>query len=88
MVRRGNLFEILLMVNERAHRTAKIGDRPINLTQLLKLAGCVQSGGEAKSLIAGGRVRVNGEIEIRKRRQMSAGDVVLVEDGPIIDLSS
>ena len=69
------------------HRSAQIGERPINLTQLLKRAGCVQSGGEAKSLIAAGRVRVNGEVETRKRRQMSAGDVVDVEDGPIIDLS-
>jgi ribosome-associated protein len=75
------------MENSPAHRSAKIGDRPINLTQVLKLAGCVQSGGEAKLLIAAGRVRVNGEVEIRKRRQMSAGDVVLVEDGPIIDVS-
>ena len=75
------------MVDQRAHRSAKIGDRPINLTQLLKLVGCAQSGGEAKSLIAEGRVRVNGEVEIRKRRQMSAGDVVEVEAGPIIELS-
>ena len=76
------------MVNQRAHRTATIGERPINLTQLLKRAGCVQSGGEAKSLIAAGLVRVNGEIEIRKRRQMSAGDIVDIEDGPIIDVSA
>ena len=76
------------MVNQRAHRCVKIGDRPINLTQVLKLAGCAQSGGEAKVLIAAGRVRVNGESEMRKRRQMSAGDVVDVEDGPIIDVSS
>jgi ribosome-associated protein len=75
------------MVNQRVHRSAKIGDRPINLTQVLKLAGCVQSGGEAKSLIAAGRVRVNGDVEIRKRRQMSAGDIVDIEDGPIIEIS-
>jgi ribosome-associated protein len=76
------------MGNERAHRSVSVGDRPINLTQLLKLAGCVQSGGEAKAVIAAGRVRVNGEIELRKRRQMSAGDRVDVEDGPTIELSS
>ena len=56
----------------RPHRSVKIGDRPINLTQALKLAGCVQSGGEAKLLIADGRVRVNGEVELRKRRKMCA----------------
>ena len=63
-----------------------IGDRPINLTQVLKLAGCVQSGGEAKAVIAEGLVRVNGEVELRKRRQMKAGDTVALEDGPTIVL--
>ena len=29
----------------------EIGDRPINLTQVLKLSGAVLSGGEAKSLV-------------------------------------
>ena len=34
------------------------------------------SGGEAKNLVADGLVRVNGEPESRKRRQMARGDVV------------
>jgi ribosome-associated protein len=63
-----------------------IGDRPINLTQVLKLAGCVQSGGEAKLAIAEGLVKVNGEVELRKRRQMKAGDTIALEDGPTIVL--
>ena len=62
------------------------GDRPINLTQVLKLSGAVLSGGEAKALIADGRVRVNGEIETRKRKQMSLGDVVQLEGGPSLTL--
>ena len=40
---------------------------PINLTQVLKLAGCVESGGAAKVLIAAGQVQVNGQVELRKR---------------------
>jgi ribosome-associated protein len=76
------------MANQRPHRAVKIGERPINLTQVLKLAGCVQSGGEAKGVIAAGLIRVNGEIELRKRRQMSVGDLIDVEDGPTIALSS
>jgi ribosome-associated protein len=64
----------------------EVGDRPINLTQALKLAGCVLSGGEAKILIAEGGVRVNGEVELRKRRQMARGDVVEIEQGPKIVL--
>ena len=57
----------------------EVGDRPINLTQVLKLSGSVLSGGEAKALIGEGRVRVNGQVEIRKRRQMARGDVVEIE---------
>jgi ribosome-associated protein len=63
-----------------------IGTQPINLTQVLKLAGWVISGGEAKSLIAAGQVRVNGEVELRKRRKMKAGDIVTLEDGPTVEL--
>jgi ribosome-associated protein len=69
-------------------RSLKIGDRPINLTQVLKLAGCVQSGGEAKAAISAGAVRVNGEIELRKRRKLKAGDIVLIEDGRTVELST
>ena len=67
-------------------RTITLDDRPINLTQVLKLGGCVQSGGEAKILIAEGQVRVNGQVELRKRCQMKAGDRVTLEGGPTIVL--
>jgi ribosome-associated protein len=63
-----------------------VGERPINLTQALKLANCVQSGGEAKTVIAMGGVRVNGEVETRKRRQMKAGDLVEIEGGPTVEI--
>jgi ribosome-associated protein len=56
------------------------------LTQVLKLSGSVLSGGEAKVLIAEGRVRVNGELELRKRRQMTVGDVVQIQGGARIEL--
>jgi ribosome-associated protein len=72
---------------ERRPRTISIGNRPINLTQVLKLAGLVQSGGEAKSWIAGGVVKVNGEVELRKRRQMKVGDAISLEDGPTLVLT-
>jgi ribosome-associated protein len=75
-------------MKEPTRRSLQIGDRPINLTQALKLAGCVQSGGEAKALISAGQVRVNGEVELRKRRQMKAGDVIVFEDGALLELAS
>jgi ribosome-associated protein len=46
----------------------------IRLGQLLKVAGLVDSGGEAKALIAEGGVTVNGEVETRRGRQLHAGD--------------
>lgn len=69
-----------------AEQRLSVGDQAINLTQVLKLAGWVESGGQAKSLIAAGQVRVNGETELRKRRQMAAGDRVQIEDGPVLVL--
>jgi ribosome-associated protein len=68
-------------------QTVSIGEKPINLTQVLKRARFVQSGGEAKLVIAGGQVRVNGEVELRKRRQMKAGDSVALPDGTTIVLT-
>lgn len=65
-----------------------VGDREINLTQVLKLASWVMNGGEAKALISEGRVRVNGEVELRKRRKMALGDRVELEDGPALILVS
>lgn len=50
----------------------------IALGALLKAAGAVNSGGEAKSLVADGAVRVNGESETRRRRKVRAGDMVTV----------
>ena len=48
----------------------------IRLDQFLKLRGLTQSGGEAKHLIQGGEVKVNGETETRRRRKLQSGDVV------------
>jgi ribosome-associated protein len=63
-----------------------VGDGAINLTQVLKRAGWVGSGGEAKALIAAGQIRVNGEVETRKRRKMLLGDHVAMDGGPSLIL--
>jgi ribosome-associated protein len=52
----------------------------IRLGQLLKLAGLVGSGAEAKALLLDGEVTVNGEPEMRRGRQLHSGDVVRVGD--------
>lgn len=53
-----------------------IRDETIRLGQFLKLAGLVDTGGLAKSLIAEGAVTVNGEPDRRRGRVLRAGDVV------------
>lgn len=55
----------------------------IELNVLLKLLGLVPSGGAAKALIAGGSVRVDGEIETRIRRKLRAEQTVLLGDEEI-----
>ena len=51
-------------------------DQSIRLGQFLKLANLIDSGGDAKSLLAAGEVRVNDEVETRRGRQLVTGDVV------------
>jgi len=55
-------------------------DKPLRLDHFLKLAGFVDTGGQAKMLIQGGEVLVNGELETRRRRQLQPGDVVQLGD--------
>ena len=50
----------------------------ITLDALLKAAGLASSGGEAKMLIQQGNVLVNGEVDLRRRRKVRAGDLVAV----------
>jgi ribosome-associated protein len=52
----------------------------IRLGQLLKLAGAVETGGEARALVAETRVQVNGEPETRHGRQLEPGDSVTVDE--------
>lgn len=55
-----------------------IRDSMIRLGQLLKLASLVEDGVEAAELIKTGLVKVNGEIDERRGRQLHNGDTVTV----------
>ena len=57
-------------------RDVPIRGDTIRLGQLLKLAGLIDSGAEARTFLAGGGVTVNGEPEGRRGRQLHPGDVV------------
>ena len=58
----------------------------ITLGQALKASNLVGSGGEAKVLIQGGVVRVNGEVETRRGRKLQRGDVVEVGEDERLEI--
>ena len=53
-----------------------INSEPVELYKVLKFEGLVGSGGEARRVIAEGMVQLNGETETRKRKKVSAGDII------------
>jgi ribosome-associated protein len=57
-----------------------ISSGSIRLGQFLKLANAIDSGSDAKVLLAEGVVRVNGEPETRRGRQLTSGDLVEVRE--------
>ncbi|ANC30526.1 RNA-binding S4 domain-containing protein [Isoptericola dokdonensis] len=56
----------------------EIRDDVIRLGQFLKLAGLAESGTHARDLVADGDVRVDGEVETRRGRQLQRGARVTV----------
>ena len=54
----------------------EIHREPIELHKVLKFHGLVASGGQAKWVIEEGLVKVNQQVEMRKRRKMRAGDKI------------
>jgi len=64
-------------------REVEITSEPVELYKILKFEGLVASGGEAKLVIAEGMVRLNGQVETRKRKKIIAGDVIEFADDVI-----
>ena len=48
----------------------------IRLDDLLKLTGCVETGGQAKLLIQGGGVLLNGEVCLMRGKKLRGGERV------------
>lgn len=55
-------------------------DEFIELNKLLKITGLAQTGGHAKITIDEGSVLVNGEVELRRRKKLRQGDIVVCEN--------
>lgn len=56
--------------------TIGIKDDFIKLGQILKLAGLVENGVDAKLVIADGEVKYNGEVETRRGKKVYDGDII------------
>ena len=52
----------------------------VEVNQLLKLVGLVDSGGAGKNLVASGVVKVDGKQELRKTAKIRTGQVVTLGD--------
>ena len=57
-------------------KTVHLNQQPTELYKILKFEGLVASGGDAKTVIVDGLVRVNGQIETQKRKKIMHDDVI------------
>jgi ribosome-associated protein len=60
--------------------TFELNSEFVEINQLLKLSGLVDSGGAGKNLVASGVVSVDGKKELRKTAKIRAGQTVSVGD--------
>ena len=67
---------IKTVVKARPAEPVSITTEYIKLDSFLKFAAAVQTGGEAKLLIADGQVRVNGEVCLQRGKKLRPGDRV------------
>jgi len=63
-------------MNESSKIIAELEADFVELYKILKFEGLTDSGGMAKQVIADGQVSVNGEVETKKRKKISAGDKI------------
>lgn len=63
----------------------QLNDEFIELYKLIKVLDLVDSGAQAKLLVANGHVKRNGELELRKRAKIRGGEQLEIVD-VIIDV--
>lgn len=66
-----------------SYRLVEISREPVELYKILKFEGLAESGGHAKAAVAAGEVRVNGKVELQKRKKIVTGDTIEVADEKI-----
>ena len=63
--------------------TIQINTEFIKLDSLLKFAGMVETGGEAKELIQAGQVKLNGEVCTMRGKKCVPGDEIELDGRPV-----
>ena len=63
--------------------TFKINGEYIELIKLLKATQMAESGAQAQMLVVDKQIKVNGQLEMRKRAKLKAGDKVETPFGNI-----
>ncbi len=67
-------------------REVEITRQPVELYKILKFEGMTDSGGHARAAVAAGKVRVNGSVELKKRKKINSGDTIEFEEHKIVVL--
>lgn len=67
-------------MEQRQQMDFELAGEFVELNQLLKLVGVVDSGGAGKHLVAEGVVHVDGRQELRKTCKIRAGQIVTLGD--------
>lgn len=57
-------------------KDVSINREPVELYKILKFEGLLPSGGESKTAVAEGQVKVNGVVETQKRKKIVNGDII------------
>lgn len=64
----------------------ELKDDYIELFKLIKVLDLVDTGAQAKMIVADGYVQRNGEVELRKRAKIIKGDSLLIGDDVAIEI--
>lgn len=67
-------------MTNKSVETFELTEDYIELIKLIKFMGLSETGGQAKLLVENGMVKVDGEVESRKRRKVRKGMTVTVGD--------
>jgi ribosome-associated protein len=67
-------------ITNRVNMKFELQDEYIELFKLIKVLDLVDSGAQAKYIVADGHVKRNGVVEVRKRAKIVAGDIIEIEE--------